>query len=128
MLPLAPGLLSTITLCPASCLPKSGAIMRATVSRIPPGATGTTSVIGFAGKGACAAANTDAQVATQASAKVRMPGMGVLLWHPWYWELWPRLALAFESIFQPRERGHHGRSAERAGHPDDEGNRPRAVV
>src|SRR5689334_2473446 len=46
MLPLAPGLLSTITGWPSRPLPMSAAIMRATVSRIPPGATGTTSVTG----------------------------------------------------------------------------------
>src|SRR5688500_15635572 len=43
MLPLAPGLLSTTTGWPSD-FDIDGAIMRATVSRMPPGATGTTSV------------------------------------------------------------------------------------
>src|SRR5690242_13959646 len=49
MLPLAPGLLSTTTGCPSRPLLMSAAIIRATVSRMPPGATGTTSVTGLEG-------------------------------------------------------------------------------
>src|SRR5688572_18615305 len=67
MLPLAPGLLSTITGWP-SCLPMSAASMRATVSRMPPGATGTTSVIGRLGNG-CATAEAAAARNAKAAAR-----------------------------------------------------------
>src|SRR4029077_1015823 len=72
--PLAPGLLSTITGWPSD-FDISGPIMRATVSRIPPGATGTTSVTGCVGKaGACANVVKETKAAA-ASAQRAMAGM-----------------------------------------------------
>jgi hypothetical protein len=53
MVPLAPGLLSTITLVP-SFAPTRTASTRASASAEPPGAYGTTSVMGRSGKAACA--------------------------------------------------------------------------
>src|SRR5437016_8028861 len=63
MLPLAPGLLSTTTGCPNDLL-MSLAIIRATVSRMPPGATGTMRVTAWVGKaGGCANEVSDARSA-----------------------------------------------------------------
>ena len=79
MLPLAPGLLSTTIGCPSD-FDIAGAIMRATVSRIPPGATGTMSVTCRFGNPGCACAVAASAVTAAAS---QMRSVPFIVCPPW---------------------------------------------
>jgi len=70
MLPEAPARFSTITLWPRA-LPQASEIRRAAISTLPPGANGTTRVIGRCGKASAAMAGAVQQDAAAVSAHNR---------------------------------------------------------